>query len=487
MESDSEGNPFYDWVKISLNEEGKLFNGKNVGYIPNQKAVKAVLSKSGVTLKDFKTAEKFKSQYSAVRKEFLKLWSTPIPEAYDGTSVEFFSGNYKITSKKKLGNVEVRFIAAWISTPSLGKYLLRILRGNGENDDNPFNELAVRQDSSVLTRSLPDITYLPELYKILGVENFEDMRISGTGDWVKVWKDIIVHTTESLLTRSFQLAGVEGREHISVLWGEDDFKFTYFERLPKVVLDRLKLVVAQNRATVPPTQWKKDPFQAITSGNLRGRDLISLCNTSREVNSICNANDQQLFKNHLLTEFGLDWSRNRHGFNSARELYKQMHTRYEYMTISAGAPHKYGIILKGKDVPKLTPGTSIAILVPRKQFISEFSTLAVVIFPQVPELSYYVSGSIASTGPPDWEEFPVRIQTFEDEGVKSRISEKDLEWLSDELFGILYHKQRNHLVSDPIRQAEKLLDHQHLEILKKILPNFEKPKLILMWSEYRGH
>jgi hypothetical protein len=83
----------------------------------------------------------------------------------------------------------------------------------------------------------------------------------------------------------------------------------------------------------------KDVFSRITSGTLYGKDLIRLCNTDREMNRKCNADDYAIFRRALFTEFGFEWETTNglglYGFQNPRELYKQMHTGFFYINYLA--------------------------------------------------------------------------------------------------------------------------------------------------------
>lgn len=69
----------------------------------------------------------------------------------------------------------------------------------------------------------------------------------------------------------------------------------------------------------------KDLSRTIVTDDLRGKELIKKCNLSAEINRECNKNNYQLFKERLLTEFGVNFNEDSHGFPDARKLYMQMH------------------------------------------------------------------------------------------------------------------------------------------------------------------
>lgn len=71
-----------------------------------------------------------------------------------------------------------------------------------------------------------------------------------------------------------------------------------------------------------------DPLQTITEGRLKGKNLIALCISNSRLNSLCNKNNQRIFVKALLDEFNLIWEPSLFGYETPRELYRQMHTEF---------------------------------------------------------------------------------------------------------------------------------------------------------------
>ena len=69
-------------------------------------------------------------------------------------------------------------------------------------------------------------------------------------------------------------------------------------------------------------------MQLITEGKLKGKNLIALCISNSRLNRLCNKNNQRIFVKALFDEFNLTWEPSLFGYETPRELYKQMHTEF---------------------------------------------------------------------------------------------------------------------------------------------------------------
>lgn len=486
-----EENPFLAWV----DSQKELFEPEDVVYIPNEKAVEFILKKSGVKPSDFnrkldvqpsnsffRSSEKPELKiYLSIQRAFMGLWKKKEWAAYDEetSTVEIFIyksyKSYKVTGSTKRKGILVRFINGWVGTPSLGKFLVRFLKGDGGNSENPFNVFVGKNRYRTY---LPDITYLPELYKQLGVEKFEDIPISGPIEWENFSPK---HIDDGNVEVHFYTTS----EHIDVLWREKDERIIYLNGLPKALIDKLKALIIQKKRIIPPTEWEKDPFQAIVEGNLVGKDLIALCNTSKAINAKCNANDQELFKIALRKEFGMNWSENTHDFPTPRELYKQMHTYFDYIL-----PIKRGGRIIGSRVDyyssrhrSITPSMNdnAVILVPSESM--KRADNLIVVFHEHPHLSFYLTAKF-KYGFPTWyssEEFG-SLRTAETKEIRKLLDEKDLLDLAKSLLKI-YIKGRED--QHEMHNVFVHLGKEELAIISKILPDEENPNIDIIRSDSR--
>lgn len=321
----------------------------------------------------------------------------------------------KVIDTLVIGKTKFRFVAGWPCNSAITTLLVRTLKGNSENEKNPFNEFRLE------VPYLPDISYLPELYKILGVKNFADLRISETGDYRNLWRGV---TTSSFVMIEFDnftcpiFLNDQWKDGIPLLWYQGisvaPFELNYYlQRFPQVVLDRLQLIVAQNRKMLSPKKWQRDPFQAVLDRNLKGKDLIAVCASNAKFNALCNQDDQKLFRARLNTEFGIEWNKNQHGFTSPRELYVQLYRFANFILNRDGKYSLYTVAEKGLSSGQLTPeiiSRAVSILAPTpkmKQFLEKKKTVVsartaahtlvemiryflIVFFPSAPDLSFYI-------------------------------------------------------------------------------------------------
>lgn len=192
--------------------------------------------------------------------------------------------------------------------------------------------MAARKASNVF---IPDVNYLPELYQRLGVT---DLKTSGltTADYLSAWSGV----NTLIINDWIVLVGLQ-KEPIGITWIDPQFEdrktdkilhVWYLERLPEIVLKRLEVRIENLKeaggGTAPLSSVPRDILQKITNPALKGKDLIGLCIQNAAANRYCNQNDQQLFKDRLFSEFGLNWKLEKQEFATPRELYIQMHKKY---------------------------------------------------------------------------------------------------------------------------------------------------------------
>lgn len=111
----------------------------------------------------------------------------------------------------------------------------------------------------------------------------------------------------------------------------------FVDRMPTLVLKEIesRLKNLKNQRSI--ATLGKDVFREITNGKLRGKDLIRACNTSRQVNSYCNADNQDVFRKAIAKEFKLELPEDISEvteFSNARELYMQLHTFFIWVIVT---------------------------------------------------------------------------------------------------------------------------------------------------------
>lgn len=404
---DVEANNFFaKWVRRTITTD-------KVYYIPNQNVVKDVFKRSGI--RTTAVTEQLFEPYQEVKKGFLSLWSDS-SISYDPVTktAEHKGFKFKVTHEEfapKSDSV-LRFINGWIGDPNLGTYLVRLLKNDGQNKENPFNLLrdrlskeVVRQQKGDPTRRagyprfFPDVNYLPKLYELLGVKSFEEIGILGTGDYANLWKGIVLRHNLDYPTMKIFQQGEEMLGYAYVLWKDMTTDYEYLSSFPEEILERLHLIVAQNRKTVGSERWTKDPFQKIVS-KLKGKDLVSLCLTDQKFGKLCDADQQIIFRQKLMEEFGLDYFENDHGYESPFSLYIQMYKFFEFVEMEfpeeEGLRASYHLAMSVKGVAKTRKSLvdRLVTLVPPpdmpKRDLNKSTNTFAVFFPSTPELSFYV-------------------------------------------------------------------------------------------------
>ena len=349
--------------------------------------------------------------------EFLRLWTqenfTKFDVKFDGKKVEGCRLTGSFGSKNGL---TTQYYDGFISKPNLNVLLKRYLHNTTGNEKNPFNSFNGSGNKSFL----PDITFLPKLYKRLGIK---DLASSGlvVGDYQNAWENV-AHLPGLLMTYTFG----QNNESIPVLWqglisivfGQMPKHITYIDGLPEIVIKRLIVRIENLKnaggGKAPLATLPRDLLQTITNPEIKGKALIGLCIQNATINRFCNQENQRLFRERLLSEFGVDWSEKTFGFATPRELYVQMHKNYytvaeRSQTTSTGKDLIGYVFSRGG--PASHQGENVLYrVVPRpedKMWKKPYEQI-IVFFPDRPDLSFVMFV--------DQPEFAGAVQVFEDDG-----------------------------------------------------------------------
>ena len=165
---------------------------------------------------------------------------------------------------------------------------------------------------------------IAKLYADLGVSSFEEI-FPTEADYDKFrferrrFEENIRNNPD--LPYQFEVNG-----QVIYLLDRDENGKPLFSELPKRMVQELAVAIENRKNPVGKLLVHKDLFKMIVSGDLKGKELIRACNTSKEVNDRCNANDYALFKERLREEFNLDYDKEPEGFDNARQLYIHFHS-----------------------------------------------------------------------------------------------------------------------------------------------------------------
>lgn len=373
-----EVNPFAEWVQRMSNSYYFLVT-KGIFYVPDKSVLPLIYKHFGIKNPSVLTEDNDFDNMRMIKKAFFWLWN----------EVEFVDHNVKFDGKTVEGcallgseeseNFILRFVDGFISKTHLNVFLKRILKGeNRENDKNPFNEFTLSEER------LPDVTYLPTLYKALGVKNFAEMGLT-QADYDSAFGDTKDVVRDDILRVHF-----ENNPPVGIVWQWGDR--TYLESFPPLIVKRLAARIENlkkaGQGKAPLAALPRDILHTISNPDLKGKSLIGLCIQNVAINRFCNQNDQQLFKDRLLSEFNEVWRPGLHGYATPRELYVQMYKLY----YEVGRPdaYYYGFRvdeLKNGDSGSRTP---IVRLVPDPVWTSSEDNLRhkFFFFPAASELSF---------------------------------------------------------------------------------------------------
>lgn len=258
------------------------------------------------------------------------------------------------------------FIEGFLSLPHLTKVLKAIKTKPNEN--NPFG-LAAKKVKGVMESFpdimgvvVPDASIIQSLYDRLGVSSFEELFPSQADfDYVFAGEPRVEYNS---IDKYYRLK-LAGESPIGIV--DDATPAIFVDRLPNAYMRRMEQLIANRSgargdiAAIP-----KDVLQLITTGYLKGKDLIGLCASNPEVNKICNKDDQALFKRALKSEFGITFQSGLFDYQTARELYMAGHKEAYLVTYEAGQPdfNVYARRVKDPVLPKenqryIIPSTSV--------------------------------------------------------------------------------------------------------------------------------
>lgn len=189
-----------------------------------------------------------------------------------------------------------------ISTPEFD-HLMRTFTGSAER--NPWNCFYLTLHSKVTSR----------FYDELAVKGFDDLFPTQTDI-----DDFRVRIRKVFLCHEAAPRCMFGQQVIYLL--DSTKKINYYSDMPASLKSYLALKVANRRNPTGHLLPHKDLFKQIIQRDLKGRDLIRVCNASKAIRDL----SFSIFPQCLRDEFGIKFERNNHGYPNARCLYIQMHT-----------------------------------------------------------------------------------------------------------------------------------------------------------------
>lgn len=131
----------------------------------------------------------------------------------------------------------------------------------------------------------------------------------------------------------------------------------YYSDIPNILKKELRMKIENRKKPVGRIVPHKDLFGTIVTNQLKGKELIKACNVSAVINAECNRDNFKLYRDRLLSEFGVDWNQETFGYPDARKVYMQMHTLY----VEFGYTMEAGVLKPGvsRILRKGMPSTNV--------------------------------------------------------------------------------------------------------------------------------
>lgn len=335
MDVDQENNVFTEWLKSK-----RYLLEERIHYLPGKKAAERFEKAFNLDEGYLKT---FSNRDASDKKDFIKsallyAWSRGPDSKYEiseireegivvsnGTFIRYLGTQLDFGE-----NRVVQYINGMILPLEVIMMLKREISNFDQRKTNPFLRNVPQRKFLII----PDIDYLPQLYQELGVKSFEQI----PEEVVKLLIPDAGHAGFDLqeLTDG-RIRLIVNRQTISVMdvYGNDEpyvvhklFQVYCVNKLPNNVIKEAQTRMKNLTGTMPTKGWSKDVFTSITSGRLKGRDILSLCDSSPDINRFC---DEELFTKLILSEFYIKVDHQKAletGFQNVREVYEQMHTQF---------------------------------------------------------------------------------------------------------------------------------------------------------------
>lgn len=194
------------------------------------------------------------------------------------------------------------FIDGFLSLPHLTKmlrnYKERLYSGSTPQKLNDFYAFAADNDIN-FNLILPDVSIVQGLYNYFEVTSFEDLFMT-----VDEFKSIF--TLVDYNSKISEVLTIDGDCHIVDLFPKPNVFF--LDKLPQIMIKKIaKMHANKSNAQGDLQIVSKDVLQTITSGQIKGKDLVGLCISNSVVKNLCDKDNQAIFRRALKAEFNIDY------------------------------------------------------------------------------------------------------------------------------------------------------------------------------------
>jgi len=309
-------NPFFEWVDSNVKFTMNLPSKKTLGnplqgfYIPSDDVLDKIYEWLGLNYDKLSNLRNVQ-----IAKAFAYLWHSSHFNEFDIKIEDSFLitpdakipiVSTTIVSKTTHRDYKIIYIGGFLSLPHLTKILQQYQIF--PNDLNPFRKFKGMN-------FYPDISIVQSLFDKFKVINIDKL-LPYESDYKMIFPD--------------QKANIDQvyRQHFADEEVIPIVSFTgtinYLERLPINVMKRLEQLVENRKgARGDIKDISKDLLSVIINGNLKGKDLISLCESNAMIGKKCDSDDQAIFKRALKHEFNITFEYGLYDYESAKDMYIQ--------------------------------------------------------------------------------------------------------------------------------------------------------------------
>lgn len=289
-------------------------DGSPVFAIPSDDVLEDVLKFFGLSQDRLATA------FTAYKWPLAKLWSEFKYDAFDRLA---------ITADREFKASEIVFpkgperrsyvtINGFISNDILTELIRRY---------EPVEEIPKEWDLGTKRGVYLHPSVIQAVYDELGVSGFEEL-FPTPADYKQFFEELS-KACKPLLDPTVYMMIPRDSEEVYVLdrWFSVGPGVVFISSIPAIIARKLKSRLENRKNPVGIAVPRKD-LVPVVAQNLKGKDLVAMCNANQELRRVCDANDFAIYKQHLWNEFGLNFNEDSHGYPDARTLYIQMHTLY---------------------------------------------------------------------------------------------------------------------------------------------------------------
>lgn len=311
-------NPFLFWIRsFAKNNADK----SNVFYIPSNSILNDLYKWLDVNAKQLDALA-----HIQIAEAYCYFWDSDhfdefgikLVETSNKQSLLFEDVKIPILDKILYLDLNVTFMGGFLSLP----HLTNILKKYHTNvrpfpiQENPF----LKFDATFY----PDVSIVESIFKKFNVKNIDEL-LPYSNDYNSIFIDQKVDI-DKVFRQKFsngELIGIMDFNNNSGL--HTHIKY-FLEKLPDVVMNRLEqLIKNKSGARGDILTISRDVLSVIISGKLKGKDLISLCDSNSNISQKCNSDNQLIFRQALKREFNIIFQPGLFDFESSRDLYNQIY------------------------------------------------------------------------------------------------------------------------------------------------------------------